>query len=50
MQTFAKKIIVDNSTMSKATKTKFCWTDDEIQLLLESDNQYKCKCDFEGII
>ena len=22
--------------MSKVTKTSFCWTDDEIQLLLES--------------
>ena len=33
-----------SSTMSKATKTEFCWTDDEIQLLLESVNQYRCKC------
>ena len=37
------------STMSKATKTEFCWTDDEIQLLLESVNQYRCKCEYEGI-
>ena len=34
--------------MSKVTKTEFCWTDDEIQLLLESVNQYN-KCKFEGI-
>ena len=38
-----------SSTMSKATKTVFCWTDDEIQLLLESVNQYRCKCEYEGI-
>ena len=37
-----------SSTMSKATKTEFCWTD-EIQLLLESVNQYRCKCEYEGI-
>ena len=35
--------------MSKATKTEFLWTDDEIQLLLESVNQYRCKCEYEGI-
>ena len=27
-------------------KTKFCWTDDEIQLLLKSVNQYKYKCEY----
>ena len=27
--------------MSKVTKTEFCWTDDEIQLLLQSVNQFK---------
>ena len=27
--------------MSKVTKTEFCWTDDEIQLFLQSVNQYK---------
>ena len=37
------------STMSKVTKTEFCWSDDEIQLLIESDNQYKCKCEHKGI-
>ena len=35
--------------MSNVTKTEFCWTIDEIQLLLESVNQYKCKCEYEGI-
>ena len=35
--------------MSKATKTEFCWTDDEIQLFHESVNQYRCKCEYEGI-
>ena len=38
-----------SSTMSKATKTEFCWADDEIQLLLESVNQYRYKCEYEGI-
>ena len=33
--------------MSKVTKTKFCWADDEIQLLLESVNQYKCKSEYK---
>ena len=37
------------STMSKNTKTEFCWTDDEIQLLFESVNQHKCMCEFKGI-
>ena len=27
------------STMLKVTKTEFCWTDDEIQLLLELRNK-----------
>ena len=36
------------STMSKVTKTKFFKTDG-IQLLLESVNQYKCKCEYDGI-
>ena len=36
------------STMSVSVKTEFCWTDDETQLLLESVNQYKCKCESEG--
>ena len=31
------------STVSKVIKTEFCWTDDEIQLPLESVNQCKCK-------
>ena len=35
--------------MSKATKTEFCWTDDEIQLILESVNQYRCNREYEGI-
>ena len=35
--------------MAKTTKTEFCWTDDEIPLLLESVNQYRCKCEYEGI-
>ena len=38
-----------SSTMSKATKTEFCWTDDEIQLLFESVNQYRCKSEYDGI-
>ena len=38
-----------SSAMSKAIKTKFCWTDDETQLLLESFNQCRCKCEYEGI-
>ena len=48
-----KKIIKANicqkrySSMSKVTKTKFCWADDEIQLLLESVNQYKCKSEYK---
>ena len=29
------------STVSKFTKTEFCWIDDETQLLLEPVNQYK---------
>ena len=33
----------------KVTKTGFSWTDDEIQLLLESVNQYKCKPEYEPI-
>ena len=37
------------STISKVTKTEFYWTDDEIQLLLESVNQYKCKFEYKGI-
>ena len=36
------------STMPKVTKTEFSRTDAEIQLLLESVNQYKCKCEYEG--
>ena len=32
--------------MLKVTKTWFCWTDDKIQLLLKSVNQYKCKCEY----
>ena len=35
--------------MLKATKIEFCWTDDEIWLLYESFNQYRCKCEYEGI-
>ena len=35
--------------MSKVTKIEFFCTDDEIQLVLESVNQYKCKCEYEGI-
>ena len=35
--------------MSKATKTEFCRTDDEIQLLIESVNQYRCRCEYEEI-
>ena len=38
-----------SSTMSKATKTNFRWTDDEIQLLLESVNQYRYQGEYEGI-
>ena len=38
-----------NMCLIKATKTEFCWTDDEIQLPLESVNQYRCKCEYEGI-
>ena len=37
------------STMSKFTKTEFCWTDHEIQLLLEQVIQYKCKSEYKGI-
>ena len=33
--------------MSKVTKIKFCWIDDEIQLLLESVNQCKCKSEYK---
>ena len=43
------KHLSKNSTMLTSTKTEFCWTDDEIQLLLESVNQYKCQCEYEGI-
>ena len=36
--------------MSKVTKSSFCWTDDEIQLLLESVSYCKCKCEeYKGI-
>ena len=35
--------------MSKVAKTEFCWTDDEIQLLLESVKKYKCRCEYKGI-
>ena len=35
--------------MSNVSSTEFCWTDDEIQSLLESVNQYKYKCECEGI-
>ena len=35
--------------MSKVTKTLFCWTDDEIRLLLESVSYCKCKCECYGI-
>ena len=35
--------------MLKATKIEFCWTDNEICLLYESFNQYRCKCEYEGI-
>ena len=44
----SKHLSERSSTMSKATKTEFCWTDDEIQLLLASVNQYRCKCGYEG--
>ena len=44
-----KRKHLSKSTMSNVTKTEFCWTTDEIQLLLESVNQYKCKCEYEGI-
>ena len=37
------------SAKLKLTKTGFSWTDDEIQLLLESVNKYKCKREYEGI-
>ena len=33
----------------KAPKIEFCWTDVEIWLLYESFNQYRCKCEYEGI-
>ena len=35
--------------MYKVAKTAFCWTDDVIQLLLESMNQYKCNFDYKVI-
>ena len=45
----SKHLSERSSTMSKATKTEFCWTDDEIQLILESVNQYRCNREYEGI-
>ena len=44
----SKHLSERSSTMSKATKTEFCWTDDEIQLILESVNQYRCNREYEG--
>ena len=41
-QTFVKKYC----TMSKVTKTYLCWTDDEIQLLLEPVSYCKCKREY----
>ena len=38
-----------SGTISKATKIEFFWTDDKIQILLKSVNQYWCKCEYEGI-
>ena len=45
----SKHLSERSSTILKATKTKFCWTDYEIELLLKSVNQYRCKCEYEGI-
>ena len=45
----SKHLSERSSTMSKATKTESCWTDDEIQLILESVNQYRCNREYEGI-
>ena len=45
----SKHLSERSSTMSKATKTEFRWTDDEIQLILESVNQYRCNREYEGI-
>ena len=41
----SKHLSERSSTILKATKTEFCWTDNEIELLLESANQYRCKCE-----
>ena len=45
----SKHLSERSSTILKGTKTEFCWTDNEIELLLESANQYRCKCEYEGI-
>ena len=33
----------------KKTNTEFLWTDDEIQLLLQTSFNFKSKCEFEGL-
>ena len=33
----------------KKTNTEFLWTDDEIQLLLQTSLNFKSKCEFEGL-
>ena len=33
----------------KKSNTEFLWTDDEIQLLLQTSFNFKSKCEFEGL-
>ena len=41
--------VVKNNCIVKGYKKWILWDDDDIKLLIESVNQYKCKCEYEGI-
>ena len=36
------------SKKAESKKTEFSWSDDEVQLLLESAKSFKSQCEYEG--
>ena len=46
MKTKDKSKYLSKEQRRKLQKLNFCWTDDEIQLLLESVNRYQCECEY----
>ena len=46
MKTKDKSKHLSKEQRRKLQKLNFCWTDDEIQLLLESVNHYQCECEY----